>query len=352
MQYTHLGRTGMAVSRLCLGTANLGPFTPEAESFRIMNQALELGINCFDTADIYGWWGGREQPGLSEAIIGRWLAQDRSRRRQIVLASKVYFPMSDDINDRGLSAYHIRQACEDSLRRMQTDHIDVYQMHHVDRGEPQPTEYEWGMARQGKDLYRPGHRKLETPWEEIWQAMELLVQQGKVTYIGSSNFAGWNIAQACERARQRHFLGLVSDQSLYNLNDRMVELEVIPACREYGLGLLAYMPLDGGLLAGTLKKAESGRRTPAYDSLDPKLRTQVDAWESLCRDLGVEPAHVAIAWLLRNPVVTATILGPRTLDHLTGSMRALEIDLDDATMARLDELWPGPGGQAPEAYAW
>lgn len=342
----------MAVSRLCLGTANLGPFTPEEDSFRIMNHALELGINCFDTADIYGWWGGREQPGLSEEIIGRWLSQDRSRRRQIVLASKVYFPMSDDINDRGLSAYHIRQACEDSLRRLQTDHIDVYQMHHVDRGEPQPTEYEWGMARPGVDLYRPGHRKPETSWEEIWQAMELLVQQGKVLYVGSSNFAGWNIAQACERARARHSLGLVSDQSLYNLNDRMVELEVIPACREYGLGLLAYMPLDGGLLAGALQKAAAGRRTPAYEALDQKLRAQVDAWESLCRELGEEPANVAVAWLLHNPVVAAAILGPRTLEQLVSSQRALEVNLDDATMARLDEIWPGPGGQAPEAYAW
>ncbi len=352
MQYTHLGRSGTVVSRLCLGTANLGPFTPEDISFRIMDLALELGINFFDTADIYGWWGGREQPGLSEEIIGRWLAQDPARRRQIVLAGKVYFPMSGDVNHRGLSARHIRQACEDSLRRLGTDHFDLYQMHHVDRGAPQPAEYEWGMARPGLDLYRPGHRKPETPWEEIWQAMELLVQQGKVLYLGSSNFAGWNIAQACERAAARHFLGLVSDQSRYNLHERMLELEVIPACREYGLGLLAYMPVCGGLLAGTLKQAEAGRRTPLYDSLDPSLRAQLDAWEAFCRDLGEAPVHVATAWLLHNPVVTAPILGPRTLAHLEGCTRALQIDLDDAALARLDEIWPGPGGQAPEAYAW
>ncbi|MCY4526577.1 MAG: aldo/keto reductase [Anaerolineaceae bacterium] len=352
MQYTHLGRTGLLVSRFCLGTANLGPFTAPEDSPAIMNEALELGINFFDTADIYGWWGGREQPGLSEEIIGRWLAEDQSRRRQIVLAGKVYFPMSDDVNDRGLSAYHIRQACEDSLRRLKTDHIDLYQMHHVDRGQPQPTEYEWGMAKPGIDRQRSGQRKPETSWEEIWQAMELLVQQGKVLYLGSSNFAGWNIAQACERARQRNFLGLVSDQSLYNLSQRSIEMEVIPACREYGLGLLPYMALAGGLLAGTLRKAAAGRRTPLYDELAPGMKLKIDAWEAFCRDLGEAPAHVATAWLLKNPAVTAPIIGPRRVEHLADSLRSLDLDLDEATMARLDEIWPGPGGQAPEAYAW
>lgn len=352
MQYTHLGRTGLVVSRFCLGTANLGPFTPAAESLDIMSDALETGINFFDTADIYGWWGGREEPGLSETIIGRWLAQDPSRRRQIVLASKVYFPMSADVNDRGLSAYHIRQACEDSLRRMGTDHIDLYQMHHVDRGAPQPTELEWGMPGEGVDLWRPEHRRPDTPWEEIWQAMELLVQQGKVLYTGSSNFAGWNIAQACERAAARNFLGPVSEQSLYNLNKRTVELEVIPACRAYGLGLLAYMALDGGLLAGVLKQKAAGRRTPAHDDLDTGMKARVDAWEAFCRDLGEAPAHVATAWLLQNPVVSATILGPRSREQLADNARALELELDEATMARIDEIWPGPGGQAPDAYAW
>ena len=261
MQYTHLGRTGLVVSRLCLGTASLGPHASEAESHDILNTALEAGINFLDTADIYGWWEVR-RPGLSEEIIGRWLARDRTRRRQIVLASKVYFPMSNEVNDRGLSAFHIRQACEDSLRRLGTDRIDLYQIHHVDRGLPQPWEYEQGITRPYGDLYRPPQRRYETPWEEIWQAMEVLVQQGKVLYVGSSNVAAWNIVQACERAAARNFLGLVSEQSVYNLHKRMIELEVIPACREYGLGLLAYSPLAAGMLSGILKRASRGRRTP------------------------------------------------------------------------------------------
>jgi aryl-alcohol dehydrogenase-like predicted oxidoreductase len=248
------------------------------------------------------------------------------RRERIVLATKVYGAMGEGKNDRGLSAYHIRRACEDSLRRLQTDHIDVYQMHHIERS---------------------------TPWEEIWQAMEQLVREGKVLYVGSSNFAGWNIAQANCIAANRHFLGLVSEQSLYNLNARMIELEVIPACREFGLGLIPWSPLGSGLLGGVLEKAQSGRR--AGDQVQKRIeeqRGQLEAWESFCRELGEQPADVALAWLLHNPVVTAPIIGPRTAEQLSGSLRALDITLGDEQLARLDEIWPGPGGEAPEAYAW
>ena len=202
-----------------------------------------------------------------------------------------------------------------------------------------------------RTLYRPPHRKAETPWEEIWQAMELLVQQGKVLYVGSSNFSGWNIAQACEKAAARNFLGLVCEQSLYNLSARTVELEVIPACRAYGLGLVPWSPLGQGVLAGTLKKGETGRRAAMSEQFEAH-RARIEAYESICKQLGEKPAHVALAWLLSNPVVTAPIVGPRTMEHLTGSLRALKIHLDDAALARLDEIWPGPGGQAPEAYAW
>ncbi|MCY3945222.1 MAG: aldo/keto reductase [Anaerolineaceae bacterium] len=351
MQYTHLGRTGLVVSRLCLGTASLGPHASEAESHEILNVALDAGINFIDTADIYGWWEVR-QPGLSEEIIGRWLTQDRSRRNQTVLASKVYFPMGDAVNDRGLSALHIRQACEDSLRRLQTDRIDLYQLHHVDRGLPQPWEYEQGITRPYGALYRPPHRRHETPWEEIWQALEVLVRQGKVLYVGSSNFAAWNIVQACERAEARRTLGLVSDQSVYNLANRAIELEILPACREYGLGQLPYSPLGAGLLSGAMKRAEAGRRTPPYESLEPGVRAQVDAHDAFCRELGVEPATLSLAWLLQNPVVTAPIIGPRRAGQVSSNLRALETRLDAAAMARLDEIWPGPGGQAPDAYAW
>ncbi len=323
MDYTHLGRTGLQVSRLCLGTMNFGPETTEEDSFAIMDRALGLGINFFDTANVYGWKRGE---GITEQIVGRWLAQGGGRRERIVLATKVFGRMGLRPNERGLSAYHIRAACEGSLRRLHTDHVDLYQMHHVER---------------------------ETPWEEIWQAMEQLVREGKVLYVGSSNFAGWHIAQAQAAAAQRHFMGLVSEQSLYNLTERTIELEVIPACQGYGLGLMPWSPLARGLLAGGARRATRGRRS--RDEVQEALkerRTQVLAYEAFCRELGENPADVALAWLLSNPAVTAPILGPRTQDQLEGSLRALKLRLSRDSLSRLDEIWPGPGGPAPEAYAW
>jgi aryl-alcohol dehydrogenase-like predicted oxidoreductase len=323
MQVTNLGRTGLKVSRLCLGTMNFGPQTTEPDSHAIMDRALEVGINFFDTANRYG----REiRLGYTEEIIGNWLAQGGGRRDQIVLATKVYGPMGDGVNDRGISAYHIRKACEDSLRRMKTDHIDLYQMHHIERS---------------------------TPWEEIWQAMEILVRDGKVLYVGSSNFAGLHIALAQFAAEKRNFLGLVSEQSLYNLNARQIEMEVIPACRHFGLGLIPWSPLAGGLLGGALQKAASGRRANEQaQARIEKLRPKLEEWETLCTELGEQPADVALAWLLHNPVVTAPIIGPRTIEQLNQSLRAVEIQLGAETMKRLNDIWPGPGGEAPEAYAW
>jgi aryl-alcohol dehydrogenase-like predicted oxidoreductase len=322
MEYTNLGRTGLKVSRFCLGTMNFGPQTDEPTSFAIMDRSLDLGINFFDTANVYGWKLGE---GITENIIGRWLAQG-SRRDRIVLATKVFGRMGEGPNERRLSAYHIRRACDESLRRLQTDHIDLYQMHHVDR---------------------------ETPWEEIWQAMEVLVQQGKVLYVGSSNFAALHLALAQCSARQRNFFGLVSEQSLYNLTDRMIELEVIPACRELGLGLIPWSPLGRGLLGGILEKQGQGRHTTENVQKElEKKRSQVQQYEDFCRELGYPPAGVALAWLLKNPAVTAPITGPRTLEQLESSIDVFEIELTDEIMARLDEIWPGPGGEAPEAYAW
>ncbi len=323
MNYRQLGRTGLQVSPLCLGTMNFGPETSEQNSHHIMDQALDLGLNFFDTADVYGWKQGE---GVTEQIIGRWFEQNPGKRDQVVLATKVYGKMGDGPNDQRLSAYHIRKACEDSLRRLKTDHIDLYQMHHIDR---------------------------LTPWEEVWQAMEQLVREGKVLYVGSSNFAGWNIAQANTLAAQRHFMGLVAEQSLYNLNARMVELEVIPACRALGLGLIPWSPLGGGLLGGALRKASEGRRASERTQKEiEKYRPQLEQYEAFCAELGHDPADLALAWLLHNPVVTAPIIGPRTSEQLTGSLRALDIQLSDESMKRLDEIWPGPGNQAPEAYAW
>jgi aryl-alcohol dehydrogenase-like predicted oxidoreductase len=323
MEYTQLGRSGLRVSRVCLGTMNFGPETSEADSFNIMDEALEQGINFFDTANVYG---RKIHLGFTEEIIGRWLEQGGDRREKIVLATKVYGGMGSGVNDARLSAYHIRKACEDSLKRLKTDHIDLYQMHHVDRN---------------------------TPWEEIWQAMEWLVSQGMVTYVGSSNFAGWHIAQANEAAKARHALGLVSEQSIYHLNARTIELEVIPACREYGLGLIPWSPLAGGLLGGVLQKQAEGRRSSdAIAARVEKHRPQLEAYENLCKELGEAPADVALAWLLHNPVVTAPIIGPRTLEQLHGNLKSLEVKLSEEVMKRLDEIWPGPGGEAPEAYAW
>jgi aryl-alcohol dehydrogenase-like predicted oxidoreductase len=323
MEFTQLGRTGLKVSRLCLGTMNFGPQTTEADSFAIMDKAHELGINFFDTANVYGWKLGE---GVTEQIIGNWFAQSGGRREKTVLATKVYGRMGDWPNQQRLSALNIRQACEASLKRLKTDYIDLYQFHHIDR---------------------------LTPWEEIWQACEVLVQQGKVLYVGSSNFPGWQIAKASEAAKARHFMGLSSEQSLYNLNDRMIELEVIPACKDYGLGLIPWSPLAGGLLGGVLEKIEKGRRASEDTQKEiEKNRAKLEKWEAHCKQIGEQPADVALAWLLHNPVVTAPIIGPRTLEQLNGSLRALEIKFNEAALKALDEIFPGPGGEAPEAYAW
>lgn len=323
MDHVRLGRTGCKVSRLCLGTMNFGPNTTEADAFRIMDRALELGINFFDTANVYGQDKGR---GATEEIIGRWLAQGGGRRDKIVLATKVYGLMSDAVNDRGCSAYNIRRAVEASLRRMQTDHIDLYQMHHIDRN---------------------------SPWEEVWQAMEQLVREGKITYVGSSNFAAWNIAQANEMAKARHFLGLVSEQSVYSLRNRHIELEVIPASVAYGMAVLPWSPLGGGMLAGIYSADETVRRKrPALLESAEKLRPKIEAYEELCRTIGIDYADVALAWVIQRPGITSTIIGPRTIEQLEANVRTLDITLDADTLAKLDAIWPGPGNQAPEAYAW
>lgn len=323
MEYVNLGRSGVKVSRLCLGTMNFGPQADESESFTIMDKALEMGINFYDTANVYGWKVGE---GVTEQIIGRWFAQGGGRREGVVLATKVFGRMGEGPNERRLSALHIKRACEESLTRLQTDYIDLYQMHHIDR---------------------------ETPWEEVWQAMEQLVREGKVLYIGSSNFAGWHIAQAQSEARARKFMGLISEQSLYNLKDRMVELEVIPACKHYGLGLIPWSPLSGGILGGALEKVESGRRASDHTQKEiDETREQLEGFEAFCKEIGQSPAVVALGWLLNNPVVTAPIIGPRTIEQLEESFEALEIDLSEEELKRLDEIWPGPGGEAPEAYAW
>ncbi|MFT9430469.1 aldo/keto reductase [Liquorilactobacillus satsumensis] len=328
MQYKNLGRTGLKVSRLVLGTMNFGELTDEKTAFKIMDRALEAGINTFDTADVYG---GPQSPdmekgyGKSEEIVGRWLAKTGNRDK-IVLATKVYQPMGTGPNDRGLSAYHIRRAAEASLKRLQTDHIDLYQMHHIDSN---------------------------TPWAEVWQAMGQLIREGKITYVGSSNFAGWNIATAQKEAEERHMFGLASEQSLYNLSNRALELEVIPALRYYNVGLIVWSPIGMGLLAGDFDESSKGRRhTADLENRIQQHRKQLEKYQDFCKEIGEEPSVVALAWLLHNPVVTAPITGPRTVEQLDKSLRALDVKLSDDVLKRLDEIWPGPGGEAPKAYAW
>lgn len=333
MEYTHLGRSGLTASRLVLGTDNFGTQTSAEDAFAIMDQAHELGINMIDTGDVYGWQFGE---GVTETIIGKWLATGGGRRERTVLATKLYGRMAEWPNNSGLSALHIRRACEASLRRLGTDYIDVYQCHHIDR---------------------------DTPWPEIWEAMDLLKTQGKIVYVGSSNHPGWHIAAGQEAAARRGGTGLISEQTIYNLLERTAELEVLPACRHYGVGMMAWSPLDAGLLGGILRKEREQRmgeplpgariathRGKRLAKLE-RHRAQIARYETLCDELGHAPADVAVAWLLSRPGVDATIVGPRTLEQLTSATRAFDVTLDAAALARLDEIFPGPG-PAPEAYSW
>ena len=322
MEYTHVGRSGLSVSRLCLGTMNFGWKTEESDSHAIMDRAHAEGVNFFDTANVYGFDAGK---GRTEEVLGSWFAQGGDRREKTVLATKVYGGMSDWPNDTFLSARNIVRACDASLRRMQTDWIDLYQFHHVD---------------------------LRTPWEEIWQACETLVAQGKVLYVGSSNHAAWQIAAANEAAARRNFVGLISEQSHYNLLTRHIELEVLPAAQHYGVGIIPWSPLAGGLLAGALEKAAGGRRAdPNTQKRVDRNRAALEEYEALCRELGAAPADVGVAWLLHQPAVTAPIIGPRTMEQFEGALAALELSLDEATLARLDTIFPGYKA-APMEYAW
>ncbi|QEV18713.1 aldo/keto reductase [Streptomyces alboniger] len=329
MKYTQLGRTGLKVSRLALGTMNFGPLTNEPDSHSLMDTALDAGVNYFDTANVYGQSAGK---GRTEEIIGTWFAQGGERRDKVVLATKVYGNMTADgepvwPNHDRLSALNIRRAVEGSLKRLQTDYIDIYQFHHIDR---------------------------HTPVEEIWQAVDVLVQQGKILYAGSSNFPGYKIAQANETAARRGGYGLVSEQCLYNLAVRDAEMEVIPASQEYGVGVIPWSPLHGGLLGGALKKAEGARRSggrAAAELAKPEVRARVQAYEDLLDKHGLAPGEVALAWLLTRPGVTAPILGPRTAEQLDSALRAVELELSREVLDALDEIFPGPG-PSPESFAW
>lgn len=323
MEYAHLGRSGLRVSRICLGTLNFGFKTEPDDAFRMMDFSHGEGINFFDTSNVYGT-ANFDGEARSEMIIGDWFAQGGGRRDRTVLATKLYQPRGNWPNESRLSAFHIRQACEDSLRRLKTDRIDLYQMHHIDRG---------------------------TPWEEIWEAMSVLRTQGKILYVGSSNFAGWHIAQAQEAARDRHFMGLVSEQSIYNLATRDIEMEVLPAAQAYGVGVLAWSPLHRGMLTGVLRldhDADKGRYTVAQVE---RFHGQLERYEALCSEVGMPPSQVALAWVLSRPGVTGPVIGPSKISQIEDGLAALRAPLDASVLQRLDEIFPGYK-TSPEQYAW
>ncbi|MCM3634934.1 aldo/keto reductase [Paenibacillus camelliae] len=326
MQYTYLGRSGLKVSKLCLGTMNFGVSTDEKEAFRIMDAAVDAGINFFDTANVYGWG---ENAGRTEEIIGRWFAQGGGRREKVVLATKFFGKMHDEHDgpndDGGLSAYKLRRHLEGSLKRLQTDHIELYQMHHVDRN---------------------------VSWDELWEGFRVAINQGKIGYVGSSNFAGFDLVKAQYEAKSHNMLGLVSEQHKYSLLCRLPELELLPAAQEQGIGVIAWSPLDGGLLSGhALKPIEGSTRANNPDRVE-KHRQQLEAFERLCKEIGESEANVALAWTLTHPALTAPIIGPRTLEQLQGALRVVDIVLEESVLKQLDEIFPGPGGAAPKAYAW
>ncbi|MHB8962698.1 MAG: aldo/keto reductase [Saccharofermentanales bacterium] len=327
MKYSRLGKSGMKVSKLALGTMNFGPLTSDEESFAIMDKALDAGINFFDTANVYGWGVHR---GYTEEIIGRWFAKGGNRREKVVLATKVYNDMEDETDgpnrEGNVSAYKIRRHVEGSLKRLQTDHIELYQMHHIDRN---------------------------VTWSENWGAFEALVNQGKIYYVGSSNFAGWDIAKAQAAADKRNFIGLISEQHKYNLLCRLPELEVLPASMDFGLGVIPWSPLAGGLLGGNIFEAKEGSRgAQLLGNLSEKEKEQLKRFSKLASEMGESESNIALAWLLANPAVTAPIIGPRTVKQLEDALRSVEISLSADFLAELDKIFPGPGGDAPRAYAW
>lgn len=323
VEYINLGRTGLHVSRICLGTMNFGAVTEEKEAFRIMDAALDAGINFIDTANNYGQIVGKM--GITETIIGRWFAQGDGRRERTVLATKVHEDMGNPYDGPntvpGLSAYKIRRHLRASMERLQTEHIELYYMHHIDRN---------------------------CSFEELWGTFQALFQEGKIDYVGASNFPAWKIVQAQEKAVMRHFLGIAVQQERYSLVARSIESEVLPACKEYGIGVVTWVPLGGGLLAGNVDNMARRKGNSAKIKL---YENQLRAYSKLCFDAGLKEEDVALAWILNNPIITAPVIGPRTYEQFESSLKALEIKLPSDMLADLDKIFPGPG-IAPEAYAW
>lgn len=316
MKYKKLGRTGLDVSRLSLGTMQFGCAASKEESFKIMDAALDAGVNFFDTANNYGFLVNNQ--GITEKIIGDWFAQGGNRRERVVLATKVHedmFDPNDGPNSNpGLSVYKIRRHFEASLKRLQTDHVEIFYMHHIDRAvEP----------------------------AEMWAGFERLFNQGLIDYVGTSNFPAWQLARYQGEAKMRNFMGSVVEQDRYHLLERRPEMELLPAVEGLGLGFTPWSPLSGGLLADPSR----------WEGEEPARAAQLKAYGKVCQDAGIKESHMALAWLLAQDCVTSPIVGPTTVAQFEDTLKAVEIELTEDILAELDRIFPGPG-QSPENYGW
>ncbi|MCS6995231.1 MAG: aldo/keto reductase [Anaerolineales bacterium] len=321
MEYRNLGKTGLKVSRLCLGTMQFGWSADEALSHRILSAAYQAGINFLDTADIYSRWVPGNPGGVSEEIIGRWMKAAGIPRQQLVIATKVRGRMGDGPNDEGLSRAHIMQAVEASLRRLQTDYIDLYQTHWPDEN---------------------------TPIEETLRALDDLVRQGKVRYIGASNYQAWELMQALWASDKHNLARYDCLQPHYNLIHRAeFERELAAVCKTYGLGVIPYSPLAGGFLTGKYRRENT---TP--DSVRAKGLQRVcieknfallDVMDGIAQAHGASVSQVALAWLLADPLITSPIIGPNRLEQLTDNLGALDVRLTDEERERLNQAtdWRG-----------
>jgi len=331
MEYRKMGRTGLKVSELCLGTMQFGWTADEASSCAVLDTFWEAGGNFIDTADIYtSWVGDVSYGGRAEEIIGTWM-QGSGVRQDVILATKVRGRMWEGPNGEGLSRVHILRACEDSLRRLQTDYIDLYQCHWAD---------------------------MTTPIDETLAALDELVRAGKVRYIGASNYPAWRLMEAIWQSDKHDCARFDCYQPEYSLMERkLFEYEAMPLCKHYGLGVIPYSPLAGGFLTGKYRRGADRPDSVRADGILQRYGGEmgwdlIEMLEGIGKGYEKTIAQTALAWLLTNPVVTAPIIGPRTMQQLTDAMHALDIKLSEETLKKLDEIWPGPGGQAPEAYAW
>jgi aryl-alcohol dehydrogenase-like predicted oxidoreductase len=311
MNYRVLGRTGVKISPLVLGTDNFANPTPNEECFAILDAATEAGINLIDTSNSYA-------KGEAERVIGNWLLANQ-KRDKVLIATKVFYPTGAGVNDRGLSRHHLIRACEESLRRLQTDHIDLYQTHRPD---------------------------METPLDETLHALDDLVRQGKVRYIGSSTAPAWHVLEGVLTSQLKGYAGFVSEQSPYNLLDRRIENELVPMCQQHGLALLTWSPLAMGMLAGRYQSADvppAESRAVLRGGIYAERVTQrgVDVgnqFVALAREHGYDPAQLAVLWAKDQLGVTAPILGPRTLAQLQNLLPVLEMALPQELRAQCDVL--------------